>query len=270
MHSCQEKHIVTLKRRDFLAYSGVAGLFTVGITDLTSNAEESKRDILELRKYTLDNENQRQQLEAFMAEAAIPALNRLNIAPVGLFFPSDKTLAAYMLLRHPSAQSVLTAPTALLADSEFVRKGSAFLDAPAQNSAYKRVESSLLWAIEGMPQLERPVSNPGRVFQLRIYESPSLKTNLKKIEMFNKAELNIFRKTGLNPVFFGQTLIGSSMPNLTYMLTFNDMEQQKKAWDSFLIHPDWLTLRAIPEYADKSILSGITNILLTPADCSQL
>jgi hypothetical protein len=88
--------------------------------------------------------------------------------------------------------------------------------------------------------------------------------------MFNKGELEIFRKTGLNPVFFGQALIGPGMPNLTYMLAFDDMEQQKKAWDTFRTDPDWLTIRAIPEYSDKRILCGITNILLRPAACSQI
>jgi len=261
---------MTLKRRDFLTYSGAAGLIAMGISDETCHAEESKYDVLELRKYTLESDTQRQQLDAFMADAAIPALNQLNITPVGVFYPSDNSLSAYVLLRHPSVQSLFTVTTALLSDPEFVEKGAAFLDASAENPAYKRIESSLLFSIGGMPRLERPITDPGRVFQLRIYESPSLKTNLKKIEMFNKAELDIFRKTGLNPVFFGQTIIGPSMPNLTYMLSFKDIEQQKKAWSTFGSHPDWLALRAIPEYADKRILCGITNILLKPAACSQL
>jgi hypothetical protein len=42
--------------------------------------------------------------------------------------------------------------------------------------------------------METPVSSPGRVCQLRIYESPSAKTGLKKIEMFNDAgAIKIFR-----------------------------------------------------------------------------
>lgn len=56
-----------------------------------------------------------------------------------------------------------------------------------------------------MPRLELPVGEPGRIFQLRTYESPSEKTGLKKIEMFDTAEIAIFRKTGLNPVW--QTLV---------------------------------------------------------------
>ena len=41
--------------------------------------------------------------------------------------------------------------------------------------------------------------------------------------MFNEAEIGIFTRTGLAPVFFGDTLIGHRMPSLTYMLTFEDV-----------------------------------------------
>ena len=44
----------------------------------------------------------------------------------------------------------------------------------------------------------------------------------KKIEMFNLHELALFRRVGLTPVFFGETLVGPLRPNLTYMLVFPD------------------------------------------------
>ncbi len=121
-----------------------------------------------------------------------------------------------------------------------------------------------------MPKLERPTEAEGRVFQLRTYESPSVKTGQKKIEMFNIGEIDIFRKTGLAPVFFGEALAGDKMPNLTYMLGFDSMEAQKAAWDRFRNDPDWKELSAKPEYANDAILCGITNIPLKPLGCSQV
>ena len=67
-------------------------------------------------------------------------------------------------------------------------------------------------------------------------------------------EIDIFRKTGLNPVFFGETLTGDKMPNLTYMLVFNNMDERQANWRRFGSSPEWKALRAIPEYADKKIL----------------
>ena len=84
-----------------------------------------------------------------------------------------------------------------------------FSNPPADKPAYQRIESSLLLAFKGMPALDIPVQSPGCAFQLRIYESPSVKTGQKKIEMFNDAgEIDIFRRVGLHPVFFGEALIG--------------------------------------------------------------
>jgi hypothetical protein len=94
---------------------------------------------------------------------------------------------------------------------------------------------------------------------------------LKKIEMFDDAgEIRVFREVGLNPVFFGRTLVGTKLPNLTYMLVFKNIEEQQAAWKRFGAHPDWQRLSKMPEYADKEILCGITNLSLIPADYSQV
>ena len=206
------------------------------------------------------------------ARPRIPALNRLGVTPVGVFYPNEGLSPIYVLLPHPSLVSFATLTERLGEDEEFLEKGADFLNAPANQPAYKSLEVQLMAAFEGMPHLERPTDAPTRVFQLRTYESPSEKTGLKKIEMFNTAEIAIFRKVGLHPVFFGQTLAGAKMPNLTYMLGFKDMDESKANWKKFGADPDWQKLRAMPEYADKEILrnKGITNLYLKPASYSQI
>jgi hypothetical protein len=230
----------------------------------------SGREYYELRRYEIESEEQKAGFDAFMGATAIPALNRLGIAPVGVFYPWEGLSPIYVLIPHDSASSVATLRSRLERDATFMEKGATFLDAPAEKPAYKRMTSSLMIAFEGMPHLERPIWNPGRVLQLRVYESPSVKTGQKKIEMFNTGEIDIFRKTGLNPVFFGETLVGDKMPNLTYMLVFNDMDERKANWKRFVSSPEWKKLSSIPEYADKKILCGITNLFLRPADYSQI
>lgn len=260
-----------MDRRAFMAKSGTAGVVSLGTLGAARRAESATaRDYYELRRYNLETEEQKKAFGAYMREAAIPALNRMDIDPVGVFQPPEDLGPVYVLLRHPSADSFATLTQRLLADEKFLSQGAEFLDAPSTNPAYARVESSLMLAFAGMPQLETPIRAKGRVFQLRVYESPSVKTGQKKIEMFNKAEIDIFRKTGLNPVFFGETLAGEKMPNLTYMLVFNSMEEQKANWKQFVSHPEWKALRAIPEYGDKKILCGITNLSLRPTDYSQI
>jgi len=229
------------------------------------------RDLYELRRYAIAAESQQRALGRFLRDAAIPAFNRIGIAPVGVFHPEKEISPVYLLLRHPSAESLLTSTQALLADAEYQDKGADFLNAPADKPAFQRVESALLLAFKGMATLETPVKSPGRVFQLLIYESPSVKTGQKNIEMFNDAgEIDIFRRVGLHPVFFGETLVGAELPNLTYMLVFESGVELKANWSKFGSDPDWKRLSKIPEYADKAILSGITSLILRPADYSQI
>ena len=259
-----------MNRRQFISLSGTAGL--AAITSKSVAAERAGgRDYYELQRFLLEGEEQKKKVDSLLKEAAIPALNRLGIKPVGVFYPSEGISPIYVLLRHPSLESFATLTSRLAEDQEFVSKGADFIDAPASAPAFKRTESSLMIAFAGMPQIETPVTSPGRVFQLRTYESPSVKTGLKKIEMFNDAgEIKIFREVGLNPVFFGQTLVGTKMPNLTYMLAFKSMDEQKAAWKKFGAHPEWKQLSKMPEYSDKAILCGITNLSLIAADYSQI
>lgn len=269
-----------MNRRGFITMAGAAGLAPLAMSNTSTAAQPragrpagaraGTRDYYELRQYQIQTEEQKKGMDLFLREAAIPAWNRLGIQPVGVFVPETGLSPVYVLLRHRQLRGLATLETQLLADAEYQSKGAAFLDAPAEAPAYQRVESSLLAAFSGMPEVETPVRSAGRVFQLRIYESPSVKTGLKKIEMFNTAEIAIFRKVGLHPVFFGQALAGTKMPNLTYMLAFESREEQQANWKKFGADPDWQKLRAMPEYADKKILCGITNLLLKPAEYSQI
>ena len=261
-----------MKRREFLAAScalSAASLTQSGTAQAADTGGESK-EYYELRLYQIETEEKQRQLEQFLGEALIPAWNRIGIKPVGVFkFLDESSLNLYVLVPHKSFESFTTARRKVMADEQFLQAGAAVLDTPEIDPVYKRVESALLAAFDGMPKLEVPSTKESRVLQLRIYESHSDKKALKKIDMFNiGGEIPIFRKTGLTPVFFGEALIDSKLPNLTYMLGFDDQEASEKAWDAFRSHPDWATLKKDPQYKDT--VSNITNILLRPAACSQI
>jgi hypothetical protein len=228
--------------------------------------------VYELRAYSLKAAKQ-PLLETYLSKAFLPALKRLGIGPVGVFIEKgkdDETLTVHVLIVHPSVDTVATLSARLAADEEHLKAGKDYLTAPASDPVYSRIESSLLVPIEGMPKLEKPDPSKARLFNLRIYESHNERAAAKKIEMFNKGELGIFRRVGLTPVFFGATAIGAAMPNLTYLLVFPDDAGKDAAWKRFRDDPEWLKLKAIPEYADKEIVSHITNKLLTPTAFSEI
>jgi len=135
-------------------------------------------------------------------------MNRIGIEAVGVFNvvygPNKPTM--YVLLVHKSLESVATASDRLMADSKY--RNSDFVNSALADPAYVRMESSLMVAFKDMPKLEVP-EKKSRIFELRTYESHGTRAAKKKIEMFNEGgEIAIFKKTGLQPVFFGETLIG--------------------------------------------------------------
>jgi hypothetical protein len=92
----------------------------------------------------------------------------------------------------------------------------------------------------------------------------------RKMQMFNEAEIGIFVRTGLAPVFFADTLYGTRMPCLTYMLTFADMAELTAHWAAFGADPEWKELSHKPGNTDAEIVSNISNLYLSPLACSQI
>jgi hypothetical protein len=73
-----------------------------------AGAAESGPDFFELQKVLFDDDSQTEKFFHYMAAAAIPALNRININPVGVFVPQDTANTVYVLLRHRNLESVMT------------------------------------------------------------------------------------------------------------------------------------------------------------------
>ena len=228
------------------------------------------------RQYVLRNGVQLRRLADFLQNAAIPALNRLGHTPVGVFevvvgVPSP---TVFVLTPCPTLESVAALDARLDADTEYARAGAAYIDAPATDAPYVRMESSLLAAFPKMPRLQVPAATAAkgpRLFELRTYENPSEKAQRAKMRMFGEmGEIEIFRRVGLTPVFFSRTLVGPHMPNITYMLVHENTAGREKSWDSFRNDPEWKKLASTPGYADAEIVSNITTVLLRPSAYSQV
>lgn len=132
----------------------------------------------------------------------------------------------------------------------------------AAGQTYNRISSSLLYAFEGIKQMNDPIEGAG-LFELRIYEGMNEDAVRRKIKMFNKEELALFYKVGLHPVFFGDMVVGAHVPSLVYMLNFRNMEHRDTAWSEFVAHPDWNRMKVKEEYANT--VSNIRRIFLEPA-----
>ena len=239
-----------------------------------ADEKKSDRQLLELRVYHMLPGNKKKVLNDFLANAAIPACARMGVGPIGVFEPvhGADSLTLFMLVPYPSFESLVTTTAKMMDDPAFQKAAESFYAMPQSDAPYQRIESSLMLAFEQWPKVEvtsLSTEKKPRIFEMRLYESHHGKMAQKKVEMFNKGgEIAIFRKAGLQPVFFGQTLAGPRMPNLTYMVVFPDWAAREKAWDTFRQDPDWKKLSTDPYYADT--VSNITDLILRPTSYSQV
>ena len=260
-----------MQRRDFLAAAGVAAVSP--LPTLEALGQPAPRQYIELRRYHLLPGNKQRAFGTFLGDVAIPAMNRAGVGKVGAFtvMYGENAPSLLVVLTHQSLESMVTLRERMASDSTYTSAGREILEAPLSDPPFVRVESTLLRAFAAMPAVEPSAgvaTKSPRIYELRTYESHSDPAALNKLKMFHAGEIPIFRRTGLTPVFFGETVIGAKMPSLTYMLTFADMPARDAAWSAFSKDPDWKTLSGDPQYKDN--VSAISDLILRPTAYSQL
>lgn len=268
-----------MERRAFLAASTAAALTSpdalAGAAGAAAEPGTAARpQVLELRRYRLRNGALAARFAAYAKDALVPALGRAGLVPVGAWNvamgPDQPTV--HLLLPHPDADSAVTLAARLEADAEYRKTAASSLALPPADPPFLSCDSSLHATVPTMPAVEKPAgaaAGPDRVFELRTYRSATEAASRRKIEMFEAGgELALFRRVGLQTVFFGRDLVADGLPSVTYMVVFADAAAREKAWAAFRDHPEWARMRDDPRYADT--VSRIDSALLRPTDYSQI
>ena len=251
-----------MDRRKFMQTASAAGL----VTGVSAHGAPARNAIFELRYFRLRNGSQVQRTSDFLSRRFVPAAQRAGIGPMGFFnaLVSEQSPFVLALLSYPSMEAMLAAMDKMSADKEF-QNGFDEYNSMSELS-YIRMENSLLRAFDRWPAITapKPPEKGAHIFELRTYESNNVKAGKRKIKMFNDTEAAIFQRLGMAPVFFGETIVGRNLPNLTYMLTFDDLAARERLWGAFGRDPEWQKLRSQPELADALIVSNISNAILRP------
>ena len=251
--------------------------------------------VLELRTYTLVDEAAEAKLDAYLEQALLPALIRLELGPIGVFGQAPesdeeskpagakavqadekkdeeaKEIQVLLLIPGASAAAVTGAAAQLASDERYRSAAADYLNTPAAEPLVKRIRSELLMSFNCWPTVTVPKQKRDeqpRLFEMRVYESPTEKYGDLKVEMFNAGEVPIFLDSGIAPVFMGHALIGDRMPNLTYMTVYDNDAERQAAWKAFLAHPDWQVLKAVDKY--QGTVSKIDKSDWIPKPYSQL
>ena len=264
-----------MKRRAFVK----SALATAAIAPLarpsSASGASGDQQFIELRRWRIGSLENNRRVSNFLQQAILPSLKRAGAGKLGVFYhlPDPKGYPEqlhdiFTVGAFDSLDEWQTLGAHFEQDSEMHQAGAEYLGTDKKTAAYQRIESSLMISFAGFPRIKRPRTSKQRIFELRRYESPNeLKAKLK-IEMFNEGELDIFAKVGLDGVFYGEMLFGGNMPNLTYMLGYDSMDERQANFKAFSQHPDWNSLKKVEKY--KGTVSKIDAIFLKPAPFSQI
>lgn len=263
-----------MNRRGFLTVAVLAAAMGTGAVRAADD-----RQTIELRTYTFASEEKLQIYAGLLEKAIIPAMNRAGCKPVGAFRMTKADnpklnldadpLKIFVVVPHASPAAFVSLGGRLAADADILNVVRPALDVPMKDPVFLRVETQLMLGFKECPAVTAPAKGPDRVAQLRIYESHNCEKAGLKVGMFNEGgEIAIFRRVGMNPVLFGQSLAGALMPNLTYMLAFDTPAAMDAAWGAFRMDPAWIKLKEDPTYKDT--VSNIINFVLRPIPGSQI
>ena len=231
----------------------------------TASAKSS--NFYDLRFYHLrsDRADQARRTTTLLAGAYKPAAQRAGAGPVGLFnaVVANETPFILCLTSFPSLEVYQDLREKLAGDAAY-QKSLADYNGGA-DPGFMRMDSWLLRAFDFFPSVSvRPPGSPraSRVFEMRTYRSLNEATLREKIKMMGDGEVGIFRKTGCDPIFFGEAIAGADLPHLTYMLAYDNLAAREKNWAAFQADPDWQKLRTTPEYAAPGLVINIDNPIL--------
>jgi hypothetical protein len=234
-------------------------------------ADAERPQYYEVRIYATESAAQQKRVNDYWQNAAVPAYNRMDIRPVGVFteLEDSPTNSIYILIPCDSPEDFAAIPTKLAADTNYQTAAADFLNASKADPAYVRFESSLLVAFDGMKRLVLPPADQKpNVFELRCYLSSSEGKGLNKIKMFESGEIPVMKEAGLAPIFYGRTIAGLNMPCLVYMTCGENLAAHKQHWQGFSASPVWKKLKDDPQYQDN--VSRIISIMLKRTSASQI
>ena len=251
-----------MKRRKFVAAAAMgtamASCASTAAIAGTTGELEGQREFYEWRTYEMAFRGNANLLKTYLKDSLKPALKKAGVNHFQVFSEQSNSTPTnlHVLISYPGIEAY-TEGLAVQQSSEF--KGMTMDYDQNTNAIFTRQSSFLLHAFEGLQQMLDPIEGVG-VYELRIYEGYNEDAVRRKIKMFNEGELPLFRKIQLQPIFFGEMIIGPYMPCLVYMLNYKNMDHRAEAWKEFIAHPEWKEMSGKEEFANS--VSNIQSVFL--------
>ena len=236
--------------------------------ELAAAASDRKTRLYLLETFQLKQGTQLQRLHDYLCRHALPALGKIHSGPKlvleALVAPHMPQVA--VILGFQSVEDMWSQRAKLFEDQELLKAFEAWQE--GSEPPFEQQTNVLLEATEYSPEIVTPDPPPKspRIFELRVYHSPTYKQLQALHDRFEGPEIKIFHRVGVHPVLYSSTIIGPNMPNLTYLIPFDDLAAREKAWNAFSADPEWIKVRkeSIEKHGQISSVIQISLYRATP------
>jgi hypothetical protein len=248
-----------MHRRAFMGALGGFGMLS-NLTPASAAGEKRTRFYL-VEKFDLKQGDQPARLDEFLGKMVLPELNKVHSGPKIYL---DAQIAPHMpqkvaIYGVESLQQIWDIHEKMMQNKEFIRAAEEF---EKKGETGEQQTNILLEAADYSPEIVMPAEprKTPRLFEWRVYHSPSY-WQLKALhERFANSEIGIFHRVGVHPILYTSTVIGPAMPNLTYLIPFESLADREKAWAAFGADPEWVKVRkeSVAKYGQVSQISNIS------------
>jgi hypothetical protein len=200
-----------------------------GTTPAAPSGRKTRYYVLE--NFYLKNGTQLPRIHEFTSKVGLPALNEVHSGPKiyleALIAPHMPQFAA--IYGFESLEQLDSVHRRMAQNAEFLKKLDEAESGP--EPPFEHQTSTLLEATDYSPELVAPAAPPAspRIFELRVYHSPTWRQLKALHERFAGPEMKIFHRSGVHPVLYASTIVGANMPNLTYLIPFESLAAREKA-----------------------------------------
>jgi len=225
-----------MQRRTFVS--------ALGALPLAAATTERTVRFYGIQHFKLKYGSQLPHLHEFLSQSLLPAFNRIHSGPkIYLEAQVSAHIPLLTAIYGFSSLDELTNVHTKVFQEESVRKSFEAWEA-GPDAAFESLDSSVVEAADYSPEIKAETAAPPRLFELRVYHSPTWRQLAALHDRFRGPEIKIFHRSGIHPVLYGSTFIGANIPNLTYLIPFADLAAREKAWAAFGADPEWQKVRA--------------------------
>jgi len=225
----------------------------------------------ELMYIHMQSGSQPPRMTKWLETRLMPICQKHGFGPMGFFNVEvgPELPTAVVIFNYPSLTEMEAQWGRLNADPDY---STAVGEVERDEPAFYRTEAMLLRSTPFCPPFSATPEGqpPNKLYEMRIYESPTNRQLSFLHDRFAGGEIDIFHKSGINPILYADTVFGPNLPNMVYLIPFQSADHREKAWTTFRNDPDWIRIRDESIRHGSEIVRNITNMLLSPMSFSML